>query len=120
MIDLNKIAQELNEASLKREKNGAFYETSEKRGSEGLLKHCAGEVIEATEAYTQLKLPYENNKGHWIGQYAERKHALGAELADVVACCLIIAAREEIDMEWTLSQCLEKNMERANGKGDKK
>lgn len=117
MVDLNKIAQELNEASLKREENGAF---GDDRGVAGLLKHCAGEVIEAADAYTQLKLPYDDSKGHWIEQYAERKHVLGAELADVIACCMIIAAREEIDMEWTLSQCLEKNMARANGEGDKK
>ena len=120
MIDLNKIAQKLNEASLKREENGAF---GDDRGITGLLKHCAGEVIEAADAY-RLYVLFKYAESYCIPYEADdffnKQKAFISELADVIACILIIAARENIDIEYALSQCLVKNMARANNKGDKK
>ena len=43
-----------------------------------------------------------------------------SEIADIIACALIIAAKERFDIESALLQCLEKNKKRAEGVGDKK
>ena len=42
-----------------------------------------------------------------------------SELADIVCCVLIIAGKENIDMEYALTACMEKNYMRAIGEGDK-
>lgn len=62
----------------------------------GLLKHCAEEVVEATEAYS--KDVYE----------------FGQELADVMMCCLIAGKSCHLDMQRELVNCLKKNIRRAN------
>jgi NTP pyrophosphatase (non-canonical NTP hydrolase) len=47
------------------------------------------------------------------------KEIFASELADIVCCVLIIAGKENIDMEYALTTCMEKNYMRATGKGDK-
>jgi len=76
-----------------------------------MLKHCASEVVEATEVYGMLE--------ETIGTINEE--AFASELADVIACILIICANEPtIDIENALQKCFEKNLARAEGRGDKK
>lgn len=78
-----------------------------------MLKHTATEVVEATEAYQD----YYHRDSEWDGVKTREKFA--SELADIVCCVLIIAGRENIDMEKALTECMEKNYYRAIGKGDK-
>ena len=51
----------------------------------------------------------------------DTKASLDSELADIIACVLIICANEPtIDIEAALQKCFEKNLARAEGRGDKK
>lgn len=92
MIDLNNLARQ----SLK---------IAEHRKLEtdiiSCLKHCAGEVIEANEAY--------NNWTFNVGEDMQFQD----ELADVIMCILTASAKENIDIEKALLKCLEKNRRRA-------
>ena len=107
-MNLNAVAAELHEISQRREQNGARLDNT----NIGLLKHCAGEVIEATNAYTRWK--YSD-----LTDIDFEREAVVEELADVLACILILCARENIDVEYALTQCLAKNQQRAEGKGAK-
>ena len=107
-MNLNAVAAELHEISQRREQNGARLDNT----NIGLLKHCAGEVIEATNAYTRWK--YSD-----LTDIDFEREAVVEELADVIACILILCARENIDVEYALTQCLAKNLQRAEGKGAK-
>lgn len=93
----------------KREQNGAFVKTD----TPTLLKHCATEVVEAMEAYTRWEWDDDNSHTHTLELFE-------SELADIVACVLIIAHLESIDMEEALTKCITKNKKRADGEGDKK
>ena len=101
MIDLNNIArQSLKIAEHRKLETDAL----------SCLKHCAGEVIEANEAY--------NNWTFNIGEDIQFQD----ELADVIMCILTVSAKENIDIEQAILNCLEKNRKRArevfeNGKG---
>ena len=98
MIDLNEHAQKAQEIAFNRwRKMHVDYHTP------AILKHCAGEVCEAVEAYCDYL--YEDSKGH--------HDKLAAELADIITCALIAAANEDIDMEKALKDCLKKNEARA-------
>lgn len=89
----------------------------------GLLKQCAGEVVEATEqAVKFLRLTYVTNGGtdFSIGLprkteelYKKYKQSLSSELADIVACALIVAGKEELDIQRAVTECLNKNREHA-------
>lgn len=68
-----------------------------------LLKHAAGEVIEATEAYNNY---FNYSEDHY-------KKDLAGELADIITCTLIVAAMNRIDIEDALRQCQIKNYNRA-------
>lgn len=107
-MNLNAVAQELQELSIRRRANGAHLDNT----NIGLLKHCAGEVIEATNAYTRWK--YSD-----LTDIDFEREAVVEELADVIACVLILCAAENIDVEKALKQCIAKNQDRANGKGVK-
>lgn len=96
MLDLNYLCK----MSLENAKKRAEHETAIRLSVIGTLKHCAGEVIEATEAYMRF-LP---------------KEAFADELADIVCCVLTICGRENIDIELALTKCMEKNFKR--GKQD--
>ena len=98
MIDLNEHAQKAQEIAFNRwKKKGVDYHTP------AILKHCAGEVCEALEAYKEYL--YEPSK---------IRHAkLAGELADIITCVLIAAANEDIDIEKALQDCQQKNEARA-------
>lgn len=107
MIELNDMAEKMLAVAQKRQSNGAFI----KNDTLSILKHCATEVVEATEAYVRCD--------NFISDgCSEEKFA--SELADIIACALIAAAIGEIDIEKVLNDCYEKNRNRAEGKGDKK
>ena len=105
MIDLNKMAELAYSVTKKREANGAEISVD----TFDMLKHAAGEIIEATESYTDLA--YE--------QTHECFERFQNEVADVVMCCLIIAENTQFDMEKALHRVMEKNKKRAEKQGDK-
>ena len=98
MIDLNEHAQKAQEIAFNRwKKKGVDYHTS------AILKHCAGEVCGAAEAYSR-----------YLYEHVERnRNKLAAELADIITCALIAAANADIDIEKALQDCQEKNEARA-------
>ena len=107
-MNLNEVAKNALENAKRREANGAKidYHTLP------MLKHCAGEVIEATEAYTILMESA-------VDDTYNQKERFASELADVICCILIISANENIDIEEAVCKCMLKNAKRAYGDGDK-
>ena len=105
MIDLNKLSKEAYIVAKKRELNGAFIKTE----VIDILKHCAGEVMEATEAYCDYA--YEMTD--------ENEEKFQNEVADIMTCCLIISGYIKFDIELALNRVMEKNRLRAEKKGDK-
>ena len=114
MIDLNELTRITFENAEKRQENGANIGTDTRK----MLKHTATEVVEAMEAYTELAIIREANKDTNICTYNDEKQ-FESELADIVCCILIIAGKENIDIERAIYDCVEKNERRANGIGDK-
>lgn len=127
MINLNKVAEEMLQTAEERQKNGAVVDTDTMK----MLKHCATEVVEAAESY----YPYKSMKelttdgtcfeGFEEPDVAEEeffddKRDFVSEIADIIACALIIAVKERFDIESALLQCLAENKKRAEGVGDKK
>lgn len=104
MTNLNKLCKISLANAEQRQKNGGHI----KADTRSMLKHCATEVLEATEAYTNSMIRY----GSINQQFAD-------ELADIICCVMIIAGREEIDIEKAINGCIEKNRRRAEGTGDK-
>lgn len=132
MIELNGLARIMRNCAEARQKNGANITTD----TRGMLKHCATEVIEATEAYSKYSeiknladdINATDIEEKWESQeepdaceeyYQKSKEYFSSELADIIACCLIIASGENIDIEQALNDCYEKNRKRANKEGDK-
>ena len=105
MIDLNKLSTEAYIVAKKREKNGAFIQTE----PISILKHCAGEVMEATEAYCDFV--YE-----MTDEYEEK---FQDEVADIMVCCLIMSGYMQFDIEKAINRVMEKNRLRAEKQGDK-
>ena len=105
MIDLNKLSTEAYIVAKKRELNGAFIKTS----TIDILKHCAGEVMEATEAYCDFA--YEMTD--------ENEEKFQNEVADIMVCCLIMSGYMQFDIESALNRVMEKNRLRAEKHGDK-
>lgn len=104
-MELNKICKIALDNAEKRANNNdrVSIETS------SMLKHCATEVMEAMEAYVQ-------------GKMCECDYTVEAfenELADIVCCVMIISAKENIDLEYAIYNCIEKNRRRALRVGDK-
>lgn len=112
MIDLNQMAENMFNVALQRQKNGANISINPL----AMLKHCATEVVEATEAYSKVMYFPQLNRNE---QEIEKEHFAG-ELADIIACVLITSDNLGIDIEKALRECYEKNKARAEGKGDKK
>ena len=112
MIDLNKLATEAYITAKKREKNGAFIQTTPM----AILKHCATEVIEATEAFCNY-CETLNNDG--IEILDEMREKYENEIADIIVCCLIVSGYSIIDIEKALNRVMEKNRLRAEKTGDK-
>lgn len=98
MINLNEMASQMYEVALKREKNSPYMNSLT---SVELLKHLAGEVVEASMAYGVSTEHYR------------------MELGDVLCMVMLLAYKENFDIEKILSDVLAKNTERANKTGDK-
>lgn len=106
MIDLNELKKETLRIAKKREENWAFAKTN----SFEMLKHCATEIVEATQAYSEYAFIKE------LGvRYST--HNLSSELADVIVCVLNVAELEKIDIEKALLDCVEKNRNEAKKSG---
>lgn len=126
MIDLNELAKKTLENATKRMNNGANISIE----TRGMLKHCATEVVEATEAfcfYESIK-NFTSEGTNFEGfeepdsaeqTYIEDKEHFSNELADIICCVLIMASKENIDIEKAVLDCIEKNRKRADGMGDK-
>ena len=106
MLDLNQMAENMFNVALQRQKNGASISINPL----AMLKHCATEVVEATEAYVRC---VKDSTG-------EKYDSFSSEIADIIACALIISDNLGIDIEKALRECYEKNRARVEGKGDKK
>lgn len=132
MIDLNIFAKQSLLIADKRHENGANIKTD----TRSMLKHCATEVVEATEAYSKYSeiknladdINATDIEEKWSGQdepdvceeyYQKLKANFESELADIVCCAIIIAGGEDIDLEKAILDCMEKNRKRAEGIGDK-
>jgi NTP pyrophosphatase (non-canonical NTP hydrolase) len=98
MIDLNEMAGQMYEVALKRESHSPYMNSLT---SVELLKHLAGEVVEASMAYGVGAEPYR------------------MELGDILCMTMLLAHKENFDIEKMLSDVLAKNTERANRTGDK-
>lgn len=105
MFNLNELCVMAYENAAKREAKDGKVSTDTMK----MLKHTATEVVEATEAY---------NDYEYVDK-SQTKEIFASELADIVCCVLIIAGKENIDMEYALTACMEKNYKRAIGEGDK-
>lgn len=118
MIDLNGLKRIALENAEKRQKNGANITTDTRE----MFKHCATEVVESAEAYSkyaEIKNLSDDINATDEEHYQETKEHFSSELADIICCVLIIAGKEDIDIERALYDCIEKNERRANGIGDK-
>ncbi len=132
MIDLNDFCKKSYDVAKTRQDNGGKINVDTFQ----MLKHCATEVVEATEsfvAYRGIKnlaedLTATDIDEKWESQeepdvcenyYQEsRKHFI-SELADIISCCVIIAGKEGFDLEQALNDCYERNKLRSENKGDK-
>lgn len=114
MFNLNELAVMAYEYAAKREAKDGKVSTDTRL----MLKHTATEVVEAMEAFAELDIVREANKDTEVCTFDDEKR-FASELADIVCCVLIIAGKEGIDMEYALTECMEKNYKRAIGKGDK-
>lgn len=116
MIDLNDLAYKMRNVAYVRKTNGANVDTD----TMAMLKHCASEVVEATEAYNTLDSAINDNC-EYERNIIELQENFESELADIISCVLIICANEPtIDIEEALQKCFQKNLARAEGRGDKK
>lgn len=116
MIDLNDLAYKMRNVAYVRKTNGANVDTD----TMAMLKHCASEVVEATEAYNTLDSAINDNC-EYERNIIEEQENFESELADIISCVLIICANEPtIDIEEALRKCFQKNLARAEGRGDKK
>lgn len=109
-LNLNKLSVEMYGIAKMREENGAKISTE----IMPMLKHCATEVVEATEALVKMEnTPCDNS------EIDKLYHDFELELGDIICCALIIAGREEIDITKVLCEVVEKNKKRAMKTGDK-
>ena len=116
MIYLNDLCKQALANAEQREENGGNISTDTRR----MLKHCATEVVEATEAYTVWKTAAEYREEDFSGVCAnDDRKCFVSELADIICCALIIAGKEDINIEQAVLDCMEKNRKRAERQGDK-
>ena len=111
MIDLNYLCKMAYENTCKR----AEHEPDIKTETIQALKHCAGEVIEATEAYSGMSTASSIMEAGNL--YAQKRDDFACELADIICCVLTICGKESIDIEYALTKCMEKNANRAERGG---
>lgn len=103
MIDLNEFAQGAMQTAKKREAKGQL-----KSDTMSILKHCAGEVVEAMEAFDEYRF-----LGDDMSYIELNKSQFADELADIITCALIAAANEDINIEAALLRVQKKNARRA-------
>lgn len=103
MLNLNEMCVTAYENAKKREAKDGKVSTNTRL----MLKHTATEVVEAAEAYNSMVDGVAN------------KEIFASELADIICYVFIIAGKENIDMEYAITACMEKNYKRAIGEGDK-
>ena len=131
MIDLNELCKVTLANAELRQKNGGHI----KADTRSMLKHTATEVVEAAMAasvYLDLKsyadFSETDLEEKWpsleepdVAEETFRRYNehLSSELADIICCCLIVAGKEEIDIEKAVWDCIEKNRRRVEGAGDK-
>ena len=96
----------LNNAEL-RNKNGGNIKTD----TRSMLKHTATDIEEKWSGQDEPDVCEE--------YYQKQKANFESELADIICCVLIIAGKENIDIEKAILDCVEKNRKRAEGIGDK-
>lgn len=113
-MNLNEVSKNALSNAIRRQANGAKIDYN----TLPMLKHCAGEVVEATQAYADYAAALERNKETEENTF-EAEEAFASELADVICCILIISANENIDIEEAVCKCMLKNAKRAYGDGDK-
>lgn len=113
MIDLNELSKESYITAKERELNGAFIQTEPM----AILKHCATEVVEATEAFCDYREALNNDNLEMLEN--ERIEKFENEIADIIVCCLIVSGYSMIDIEKALNRVMEKNRLRAEKHGDK-
>ena len=99
-MNLNEAAQNAHKTAIERERNGG-------PKIRDILKHAAGEVIEAAGARAELY--------NGVTTYEE----YGLELADVIICALIAAHEDGVDIEKVVNKKLQINAQRAAMQGDK-
>lgn len=109
MIDLNELCNITLKNAEKRNANGGDISTKTRK----MLQHCATEVVEAMEAWTKYQ---DDGVNHDDYVYP---YKFSDELADIICCVLIIAGKEQIDIEQAINGCIEKNRKRAEKIGDK-
>lgn len=114
MIDLKAIAKKAHLIAMQRHLKGCI---AEPQNDFALLKHCAGEVVEAMDACKNYESELEKSfdsvvTEETIAECEKLRNAYALELADVITCCLIIAHNNKINIESALLQCLEKNASR--------
>lgn len=106
---LNDVARRMNDIAHMRERNGGSVKTD----VNSMLKHCATEVIEAQHAYDRCGVALS------IQEYDDNRTRFADELADIIACVLIISAESNVDIEKYVNRCVDRNEKRARRKGDK-
>lgn len=70
------------------------------------LKHCAGELLEAIDAYNLWTYEEEESEMFSLKENFEN------ELADVITCILTVSEIEGVDIEKALERVFEKNEKR--------
>jgi len=130
MFNLNELCKMAYENAAKREAKDGKVSTNTMQ----MLKHTATEVMEAVESFvsyrdikdladnlnaTDLDEKWESQEEPDVCEehYQRTRKQFMSELADIVCCVLIIAGKENIDMEYALTACMEKNYMRATGRG---
>ena len=108
MLDLNELCKIAYENTCKR----AEHEPDIKMGTLEALKHCAGEVVEATEAYSGIATAHSITEAGKI--IAQKRDDFAGELSDIICCVLTICGQENIDIELALTKCMEKNFWRGH------
>lgn len=108
-MNINKLAKDALEISKRR------IDLDESRSID-YLKHCSGEVVEAVEAYFRYKdfLSYKEEGDDFTTGLTEGAFSsFSSELADIIICVLLVAAKENVDIEQALLDAMEKNRKRA-------
>lgn len=110
-MDLNESANECYKIAL--ERFSKWHNVTSPINNIGMLKHLAGEVVEATQAFQKWSSEGDNEDD--FADLQELKNDYELELADVIICALILAHGSQIDIERAVMKGIKKNEERAFG-----